>query len=197
MTDKDLTFFEGLLPGRVLTSASDLLSYNMDFLRTCRGDSKIALRPKTTEEVSEILKYCNQRKIAVCPQGGNTGLVGGSVPVFDEIVISTALMNKIERIDPFSGILSCQSGAVLEELENATNEQGLCMPLDLGSKGSCNIGGNVSTNAGGLRLLRYGNLHGSVLGLVSPRGYLFQLKQSLRDSFLRRKWSKRTERFSI
>lgn len=93
--------------------------------------------------------------------------MGGSVPVFDEIIISTGLMNEIEHVDHFSGILRCQSGAILEQLETAAREKGLCMPLDLGAKGSCNIGGNVSTNAGGLRLLRYGNLHGSVLGLVS------------------------------
>lgn len=97
--------------------------------------------------------------------GGNTGLVGGSVPVFDEIILSTCLMDQIEHIDPFSGILQCQSGAILENLEAAARNNGLVMPLDLGSKGSCNIGGNVSTNAGGLRLLRFGNLHGSVLGL--------------------------------
>ena len=88
------------------------------------------------------------------------------MPVFDEIVVSTTLMNHVEHIDPYSGVLRCQSGAILENLEEAAREHGLCMPLDLGAKGSCNIGGNVSTNAGGLRLLRYGNLHGSVLGLV-------------------------------
>lgn len=163
-----MSFFEGLLSSnRVLTSAQDVESFNVDFLRTCRGDSQVVLKPKSTEEVSAILKYCNDQKLAVVPQGGNTGLVGGSVPVFDEIIISTTLMDKIESIDPFTGVIACQSGAILENLEVAVREQGLCMPLDLGAKGSCNIGGNVSTNAGGLRLLRYGNLHGSVLGLVS------------------------------
>lgn len=68
------------------------------------GHSKVVLRPKTTQEVSEILRYCNAKKLAVCPQGGNTGLVGGSVPVFDEIVLSTQLMNNIQKIDELSGI---------------------------------------------------------------------------------------------
>lgn len=92
-------------------------------------------------------------------------MVGGGVPVFDEIIISLQNLNKIESIDDLTGILICQSGCILENLEHKANELGLCVPLDLGAKSSCHIGGNVSTNAGGLRLLRYGNLHGSVLGV--------------------------------
>lgn len=134
-----------------------------------RGHSQLLLKPRTTEEVSAILRYCNSRKLAVCPQGGNTGLVGGSVPVFDEIILSTQLMNEIDLIDAMSGVLVCQAGCVLEHLEECVAEHGLVMPIDLGAKGSCHIGGNVSTNAGGLRLLRYGNLHGNVLGLEAVR----------------------------
>jgi len=70
----------------------------------CKGASRLLLKPKTTEEVSKILKYCNDRKLAVCPQGGNTGLVGGSVPVFDEILLSTSLMNQIIGLDEWSGL---------------------------------------------------------------------------------------------
>ena len=85
----DLDHFRAVLgPDGVLTD--DLDGYNTDWLRTVRGESKVALRPKSTAEVSEILAHCNKRRIAVCPQGGNTGLVGGSVPVFDEVVVSTA-----------------------------------------------------------------------------------------------------------
>lgn len=134
------------------------------------------LKPKTTKEVSAILQHCNKQKLAVCPQGGNTGLVGGSVPVFNEIVLSMELMNKIELIDNVSGILKCQAGCVLENLENCVAEKDLRMPIDMGSKGSCQIGGNVATNAGGIRLLRYGNLHGTVLGLEVVCIYKFILK---------------------
>ncbi|CAL8289307.1 unnamed protein product [Gadus morhua 'NCC'] len=102
--------------------------------------------------------------LAVNPQGGNTGLVGGSVPVYDEIILSTALLNNILTFDPVSGILTCQAGCVLEGLSGYLEEQDFIMPLDLGAKGSCHIGGNVATNAGGLRLLRYGSLRGTVLG---------------------------------
>lgn len=134
-----------------------------------RGYSQVLLKPRTTAEVSAILKYCNARKLAVCPQGGNTGLVGGSVPVFDEIILSTQLMNEIEHVDDVSGVLVCQAGCVLERLEERAAEHGLVMPIDLGAKGTCHIGGNVSTNAGGLRLLRYGNLHGNILGVEAVK----------------------------
>jgi len=123
------------------------------------------VKPKTTEEVSKILKYCNDRSLAVCPQGGNTGLVGGSVPVFDEIILSMNLMNKINTVDEVAGFAVCQSGVVLEQLDQYLRDYNLMVPLDLGAKGSCHIGGNVSTNAGGLRYLRYGSLHGTVLGV--------------------------------
>lgn len=170
ITDSDIKHFESLLgANRVITDAADIQPHNIDFLQAVRGSSQVLLKPKTTEEVSAILRHCNSAKLAVCPQGGNTGLVGGSVPVFDEIILSTQLMDNIEFIDSVSGILICQAGAVLEKLEEKVNEVGLCMPLDLGAKGSCHIGGNVSTNAGGLRLLRYGNLHGSVLGVEAVK----------------------------
>lgn len=104
------------------------------------------------------------------------------MPVFDEVVVSMNSMNKIECIDEYSGIVTCQSGVVLENLETAVQEKGLCVPLDLGAKGSCHIGGNVSTNAGGLRLLRYGNLHGSVTGVeaVTANGQIMNLMSNFK-----------------
>lgn len=165
ITEEDLAFFRKLLPGRAITDPDLLESSNVDWLKSVRGSSEVLLRPQTTEEVSQILKYCNGRNLAVNPQGGNTGLVGGSVPVYDEIILSTALMKNILTFDSVSGILTCQAGCVLENLSLYLEERDYIMPLDLGAKGSCHIGGNVATNAGGLRLLRYGSLHGTVLGL--------------------------------
>lgn len=165
ITSEDLAYFREMLPGRAITDPDLLESSNVDWLKSVRGSSEVLLRPKTTEEVSQILKYCNSRNLAVNPQGGNTGLVGGSVPVYDEIILSTALMNNILTFDSISGILTCQAGCVLENLSQYLEERDFIMPLDLGAKGSCHIGGNVATNAGGLRLLRYGSLHGTVLGL--------------------------------
>ncbi|XP_018022427.1 D-2-hydroxyglutarate dehydrogenase, mitochondrial [Hyalella azteca] len=113
---------------------------------------------------------------------GNTGLVGGSVPVFDEVVISTSLMSNIESVDELSGVVVCQAGCVLETIDQHLEQFGFMMPLDLGAKGSCHIGGNVATNAGGLRLLRYGSLQGSVLGLeaVTADGTVLDCMSSLR-----------------
>jgi D-2-hydroxyglutarate dehydrogenase len=129
------------------------------------GHSQVALKPRSTEQISQLLSHCHSRRLAVVPQGGNTGLVGGSVPVFDEIIINTSSMNKIIDFDPVSGVLTCQAGCILESLDVYLSPLGYTVPIDLGAKGSCHIGGNVATNAGGLRLLRYGSLHGSVLGL--------------------------------
>ncbi|RYP04744.1 hypothetical protein DL765_010080 [Monosporascus sp. GIB2] len=153
-------------------SAEDMEPYNGDWMRKYRGHCKLVLKPGSTEEVSKILKYCNDNMLAVVPQGGNTGLVGGSVPVFDEIVINTSRMNRIRSFDDVSGVLVVDAGVVLEVADQFLAEKGYIFPLDLGAKGSCHVGGNVATNAGGLRLLRYGSLHGSVLGIeaVLPDG---------------------------
>ncbi|XP_072544407.1 D-2-hydroxyglutarate dehydrogenase, mitochondrial [Salminus brasiliensis] len=182
VTTADLDFFTQLLPGRTITDPDVLESSNVDWLKSVKGSSEVLLRPKTTEEVSQILRYCNERNLAVSPQGGNTGLVGGSVPVFDEIILSTALMNQVLTFDSISGILTCQAGCVLENLSQYLEERDFIMPLDLGAKGSCHIGGNVSTNAGGLRLLRYGSLRGTVLGLevVLADGRLLNCLSTLR-----------------
>ncbi|KAG2498528.1 hypothetical protein HYH03_003778 [Edaphochlamys debaryana] len=167
LSDKDLAFFEQLLGGTsgVVTDSDALEPYNRDWQKKYEGHSRVALRPRTTEQVAEVLRYCSSRRLAVVPQGGNTGLVGGSVPVFDEVVLSTGAMNKILHLDEVSGTLVAQAGCILQALDEAAAARGFMMPLDLGAKGSCQVGGNVSTNAGGLRLVRYGSLHGSVLGL--------------------------------
>ncbi|XP_030312172.1 D-2-hydroxyglutarate dehydrogenase, mitochondrial [Calypte anna] len=165
LSDTDVAFFERLMPGRAVTDPEELKPFNVDWLKSLRGCSKLMLKPQTTAEVSQVLRYCHERNLAVTPQGGNTGLVGGSIPVFDEIILSTALMNRIISFDKVSGILVCQAGCVLEKLSESLEQQGFVMPLDLGAKGSCHIGGNVATNAGGLRLLRYGSLRGTVLGM--------------------------------
>ncbi|XP_045414720.1 D-2-hydroxyglutarate dehydrogenase, mitochondrial isoform X2 [Lemur catta] len=182
VSEQDLAAFERIVPGRVTTDPGELEAHNVDWLRTVRGCSKVLLRPRTSEEVSRVLRHCHERNLAVNPQGGNTGMVGGSVPVFDEIILSTALMNQVISFDDVSGTLVCQAGCVLEQLSRHVEERGFVMPLDLGAKGSCHIGGNVATNAGGLRFLRYGSLHGTVLGLevVLADGTVLNCLTSLR-----------------
>ncbi|XP_058822705.1 D-2-hydroxyglutarate dehydrogenase, mitochondrial isoform X2 [Topomyia yanbarensis] len=167
ITDKDIQHFQNILPvqNQILLGPEETTGYNRDYFRYVRGLGTIVLKPRTTNEVSAILGHCNKRRLAVSIFGGNTGVCGGSIPVFDEIIVSMELMNRIEAIDEYSGILVCQSGCVLEQLEEQLSAKRMIMPLDLGSKGSCQLGGNLATNAGGIRLMRYGNLHGSVLGL--------------------------------
>ncbi|XP_064577093.1 D-2-hydroxyglutarate dehydrogenase, mitochondrial isoform X3 [Zonotrichia leucophrys gambelii] len=99
LADGDVAFFERLMPGRVITGEEEVKPFNVDWLKSVRGCSQLVLKPQTTAEVSQILRYCHERNLAVNPQGGNTGLVGGSVPVFDEIILSTALMNQIISFD--------------------------------------------------------------------------------------------------
>lgn len=172
VTESDVNFFKDLLgaqsaviDGVTTDAADDIEPFNRDWMRKYRGHTRLVLRPQTKEELSKVLKYCNERKLAVVPQGGNTGLVGGSIPVFDEIVINTSRMNKIRSFDEMSGVLVADAGVILEVADNYLAERGHLFPLDLGAKGSCHIGGNIATNAGGLRLLRYGSLHGNVLGI--------------------------------
>ncbi|KAI0022002.1 hypothetical protein F4780DRAFT_241338 [Xylariomycetidae sp. FL0641] len=165
-------------------SLDEMEPYNMDWMRKYQGHCKLVLKPGSTEEVSKILKYCNDNMLAVVPQGGNTGLVGGSVPVFDEIVVNMSRMNQIRSFDEISGVLVADAGVVLEVADQFLAEKGYLFPLDLGAKGSCHIGGNVATNAGGLRLLRYGSLHGSVLGIqaVLPDGTIVDDLNTLRKN---------------
>ncbi|KIK06841.1 hypothetical protein K443DRAFT_88466 [Laccaria amethystina LaAM-08-1] len=147
-----------------------------------RGRSTTVLKPKSTHQVSQIMKWCYDKRIGVVPQGGNTGLVGGSVPIKDEVVLSLSNMNNVRSFDPVSGILVADAGCILQSLTDYVAPYNHIMPIDLGAKGSCQIGGNVATNAGGLRLLRYGSLHGTVLGLevVLPDGTILDQLTTLR-----------------
>jgi D-2-hydroxyglutarate dehydrogenase len=142
----------------------------------------LALLPKCTEQVSQVLTFCHRQGLKVVIQGGNTGLVAGAVPVQDEIVINLRRMNRILQFDDLAGVLQCEAGCILQTLDDHVNRFGYRMPLDLGAKGSCHIGGNLATNAGGLRVIRYGSLHDSCLGLevVLADGRVLDLMNTLR-----------------
>ena len=191
ITPEHVQFFKEALGGDVAVIdgvtnnvGDDLEAYNCDWMRKYRGHTRLVVKPKTTEEVSKVLEYCNDNMLAIVPQGGNSGLVGGSVPVFDEIVVSTGRMNNIRSFDDVSGILVVDAGCILEVVDNFLAGKDHIFPLDLGAKGSCHIGGNVATNAGGLRLLRYGSLHGNVLGIeaVLPDGTIVDDLSTLRKN---------------
>lgn len=134
----------------VLTDINDTLPYTTDWLGSYSGGQVVVL-PTNTEQVSDILRYCHEKMLAIVPQGGNTGLVGGGVGRTNsaDIILSLKKMNNIIEIDSDTSAIVCEAGCVLEDLEKYANERGnFSVPLDLGSKGSCMIGGCVSTNAG-------------------------------------------------
>ena len=165
---------DGVLYADESSISSGLLDkYVVDWTRKYRGMNNVIAFPRSTSMVSELLAFCNTHSIAVVPQGGNTGLVGGAVGLASadggagggELILSLEKMNAIVEIDAQEAVLVAEAGCILEILSNAAEEHGLLVPLDLGAKGSCMIGGNVSTNAGGLRVIRYGSLNANVLGL--------------------------------
>ncbi len=123
------------------------------------------VRPATTNEVSEVLALCNAARQTVVTHGGLTGLVDGDHTTEDDVVLSLERMRAIESIDPIGKTMTVQAGCVLETVQNQSAEHGLSFGLDLGARGSCTIGGNISTNAGGLSVLRYGMTREQVLGL--------------------------------
>jgi FAD/FMN-containing dehydrogenase len=121
--------------------------------------------PGTTEQVSGVLRLCNEAGVAIVPQGGRTGLAGGAVPVQPSVLLSLERLRAIEEIDRAGATISVEAGVMLETVQQAAEAAGFLFPLDLGARGSCTIGGNAATNAGGNRVLRYGMMRDLVLGL--------------------------------
>lgn len=183
LNSDDVSYFKSILGDNGVIQDKDRVAVaNVDWMGKYKGASQLLLLPKSTNEVSKVLAYCDSRRLAVVPQGGNTGLVGGSVPVHDEVIVNLGGMDKLISFDNVNGILTCEAGCVLENLSTFVENEGFIMPLDLGAKGSCQIGGNISTNAGGLRFIRYGSLHGNVLGLevVLANGTVLDMLTTLR-----------------
>jgi FAD/FMN-containing dehydrogenase len=134
-----------------------------------QGDAGVGILalsfPRSTDQVAAILHYCNQHRIAVQPQGGMTGLAGGAVPVVPCVVVSLERMRAIRELDRAAGTITVEAGVVMEAVQRAADAADLFFPLDLGGRGSCQIGGNISTNAGGNRVLRFGMARDLVLGV--------------------------------
>ena len=129
------------------------------------GRTPLVLRPGTPAEVAAILKLANETKTSIVPQGGNTGLVGGQIPIEGEIVLSLTRLDRIREVDPVSNTMTCEAGVVLANAQAAARGADRLFPLSLAAEGSCTIGGNLSTNAGGTAVLAYGNARELVLGV--------------------------------
>ncbi len=149
------------------------------------GKAALIVAPASTEEVAAIVKLCAEHNIAITPQGGNTGLVGGQIPQGDEILLSLKRMRRIRAIEPLNNTMTVDAGVTLAEAQQAASDSGRLFPLSIGSEGSCQIGGVISTNAGGVNVLRYGNTRDLVLGLeaVTPDGEIWRgLKRLRKDN---------------
>ncbi|MEQ8433347.1 MAG: FAD-binding oxidoreductase [Oceanicaulis sp.] len=172
---------QSLDPKAWSTDPGELEGHVSDWRGRYKGASPLLLKPGSTAEVAAILARCNEAGIAVLPQGGNTGLVGGSTPQ-GEVVISLKRMNAVRAVDADNESLTCEAGAVLETVQGAAAEAGKLFPLSLGAQGSAMIGGLISTNAGGVHVLRYGMMRELVLGLeaVLPDGRVISDLSGLR-----------------
>lgn len=174
--DKDLILRFTRIVGEQysLTETDDLTHYTHENRGLFIGNTPLVLKPATTQEVSKIMKLAAETKTSIVPQGGHTGHVGGAVT--DEsgtqIVISLERMNKVRELDLQGDVIVCEAGVILETIQKLADENDRLFPLALGSQGSCQIGGNISTNAGGTGVLAYGNTRALVMGLevVLPSG---------------------------
>ena len=158
--------------GSVLCGDEIDARYHHDMAGNPVPKPRAVVRPRTTEEVSALLRLCHRHGVPATTQGGMTGLVRGALPNADEIVLSMERMNAIEEVDVPGGVAIAQAGTPLQKLQERVEQDGMMFPLDLGARGSCTIGGNISTNAGGNRVIRYGMTRELILGLevVTPDG---------------------------
>jgi FAD/FMN-containing dehydrogenase len=149
-----------------------------------KGTSPLILQPDSTEQVSRILAVCNETTTPLVPQGGNTGLVGGQIPFDGELLLSLERLNRIRSVDVENHSMAVEAGVVLATAQSAARNKGLLFPLSLAAEGSATIGGNLSTNAGGVNVLRYGMMRDLVLGLevVLADGRTLDLMKALRKN---------------
>ncbi|WP_417623409.1 FAD-binding oxidoreductase [Paremcibacter congregatus] len=149
-----------------------------------QGKTALVLLPDNTQKVADIVRYCAQHQIAIVPQSGNTGLVGGSIPTLagDQILISLKRMNRMRHTDPDNQSMTVEAGCILADVQQRARDIDCIFPLSLAAEGSCMIGGNLSTNAGGVNVLHYGNARNLVLGLevVLPSGEIWHGLTGLR-----------------
>jgi FAD/FMN-containing dehydrogenase len=151
----------------ILTDAADAAPYLTDHRKLYHGRALAVILPRTTQQISRVLGFCNEHRIGVVPHGGNTGYCGGATPdeSGDQIVLSLRRLNHIRSVDPSNYSLVAEAGCILADVQRAADTAERFFPLSLGSEGTCQIGGNLSTNAGGLSVLRYGMMRDLVLGL--------------------------------
>lgn len=175
-------------PQHVLTETEDKAPFLTDWRRRYTGDALAVLRPGSTQEVAAVVHACHAHGMAIVPQGGNTGLCGGATPAAGEaaangvVVLSLQRLNRVRQVDPLNNTVTVEAGVILQQLQDAAREHDRLFPLSLAAEGSCTIGGNLSTNAGGTGVLRYGNTRDLCLGLevVTATGEIWDGLRGLR-----------------
>ncbi|WAJ37185.1 FAD-binding oxidoreductase [Pseudomonas sp. GOM7] len=168
-------------PGKVLTDADSLETYGKDWTKQYAPAPSAIVFPKSTEQVQAIVRWANQHKIALVPSGGRTGLSAAAVAANGEVVVSFDYMNRIVAFNEYDRTVVCQPGVVTKQLQLFAEEKGLYYPVDFASSGSSQIGGNIGTNAGGIKVIRYGMTRNWVAGLkvVTGTGELLELNRDL------------------
>ena len=168
----------------VLTSPSDLEAYGRDWTRVHQAKPSVIVLPASTAEVAAVVAYCQAKKLPIVPSGGRTGLAGAAVATNGEVVLSLSRMTKIEELDEVGQTIRVEAGITTQQVQEAAKQVGLFFPLDLAAKGSCQIGGNIATNAGGVKFIRFGGMREQVLGIevVLPSGEVLDMNTGLRKN---------------
>src|SRR6267154_2670336 len=168
----------------LITAPQEVAPYANDWRKRYAGKPAAVVKPASTAEVAEVVRACAGSRTAIVPQGGNTGLCGAATPDASgsQIVLNLSRMNRVRAIDARNNTMIAEAGCVLANLQKVAKEAGRLFPLSLAAEGSCEIGGNLSTNAGGTAVLRYGNARELVLGLevVLPSGEIWDGLRGLR-----------------
>ena len=169
-------------PGGFSEDAAEIAKHVTEWRGRWSGETPVLLKPNTTEAVSRILAVCYETATPIVPQGGNTGLVGAQVPLHGEVLLSLARMNRIRAVNAAENAIIAEAGVILADVQQAASDAGRLFPLSLAAEGSCTIGGNLSTNAGGVGVLRYGMTRDLVLGVevVLADGRVLNMLRSLR-----------------
>jgi FAD/FMN-containing dehydrogenase len=155
---------------QVIIDPDVIASYTTDWTRRFVGRTGAVVRPGSSEEVAGIVAVCRELGVALVPQGGNTGLVGGSVPLDGEVVLSLRRLQTLEPVDSLAGQVTAGAGVVLSALHRAAGAAGWTYGVDLASRDSATVGGMVATNAGGTHVLRYGDTRAQLIGIEAVLG---------------------------
>jgi FAD/FMN-containing dehydrogenase len=170
--------------GRLLTTEADTAPFLLDWRKRYQGKAIAVAQPANTQEVAQVVKWCAENRVPIVAQGGNTGLSGGSVPdgSGNALVLSLTRMNKVRAIDTINNTITVEAGCILQNLQDVAIKENRLFGVSLAAKGSCTVGGNLSTNAGGTQVIRYGNMREQCLGLevVTAEGEIWDGLRGLR-----------------